>query len=188
MKYLQHIGLNAKKAFENLKNVKHVQILKTLEDYNKLLKKNKKLIIRENIKDIKNVKRKNLVDRLILNDKRIEAIRNSINEIRKFRNPIGRVLKQWKRPNKLNIKKVSTSIGVIGVIYESRPNVTADVASLCLKSGNCAILRGGSEAFFSNKILANLFRKSLIKNGIDKNCLQFIDKKENGKSITFKNE
>ncbi len=178
MKYLQHIGVNAKKAFENLKNVKHVQILKTLEDYNKLLKKNKKLIIRENIKDIKNVKRKNLVDRLILNDKRIEAIRNSINEIRKFRNPIGRVLKQWKRPNKLNIKKVSTSIGVIGVIYESRPNVTADVASLCLKSGNCAILRGGSEAFFSNKILANLFRKSLIKNGIDKNCLQFIDKKE----------
>ena len=178
MKYLQQIGVNAKKAFENLKNVKHVQILKTLEHYNKLLKKNKNLIIRENIKDIKNVKRKNLVDRLILNDKRIEAIRSSINEIKKFPNPIGRVLKQWKRPNKLNIKKVSTSIGVIGVIYESRPNVTADVASLCLKSGNCAILRGGSEAFFSNKILANLFRKSLNKNGIDKNCLQFIDKKE----------
>ena len=178
MKDLQQIGVNAKKAFENLKNVKHVQILKTLEHYNKLLKKNKNLIIRENIKDIKNVKRKNLVDRLILNDKRIEAIRSSINEIKKFPNPIGRVLKQWKRPNKLNIKKVSTSIGVIGVIYESRPNVTADVASLCLKSGNCAILRGGSEAFFSNKILANLFRKSLNKNGIDKNCLQFIDKKE----------
>ena len=101
MKYLQQIGVNAKKAFENLKNVKHVQILKTLEHYNKLLKKNKNLIIRENIKDIKNVKRKNLVDRLILNDKRIEAIRSSINEIKKFPNPIGRVLKQWKRPKNL---------------------------------------------------------------------------------------
>ena len=73
--------------------------------------------------------------------------------------------------------KVSTPIGVIGVIYESRPNVTADVAALCLKSGNCSILRGGSEAFHTNKILANLFRESLRKKRIDKNCLQFIEKK-----------
>ena len=77
----------------------------------------------------------------------------------------------------INIKKVSTAIGVIGVIYESRPNVTADVSALCLKSGNCAILRGGSEAYNSNKILANLFRGSLKINNIDQNCVQFIEDK-----------
>ena len=87
-------------------------------------------------------------------------------------------MEQWRRPNKLKIKKVSTPIGVIGVIYESRPNVTADVAALCFKSRNCCILRGGSEAIRSNKILANLFRNSLSRNNIDKNCVQFIEKKD----------
>ena len=134
--------------------------------------------IKKNLKDVKNVKRKNLVDRLILNDKRIDSIRHSINEISKFKNPLGKVLEKWTRPNKLNIKKVSTPIGVIGVIYESRPNVTADVASLSLKSGNCSILRGGSEAFNSNKLLADLFRHVLQKNNINKNCVQFIDRKD----------
>ena len=118
-----------------------------------------------------------LVDRLTLNDKRIEGIRQSISEIAKFKDPIGQVLEQWQRPNKLKIKKVSTPIGVIGVIYESRPNVTADVAALCLKSGNCSILRGGSEAFNSNKLLANLFRSVLKGNNINQNCVQFIESK-----------
>ena len=177
MSYLEKIGRNAKKAFEDLKNVKHTKIKKVLENYSKILLKNKKSIIRENLKDVKNVKRKHLVDRLILNDKRIEGIRYSINEISKFKDPIGRVLEQWERPNKLKIKKISTPIGVIGVIYESRPNVTADVAALCLKSGNCSILRGGSEAFNSNKLLANLFRNVLKTNNINKNCVQFIESK-----------
>jgi glutamate-5-semialdehyde dehydrogenase len=177
MNYLETIGKNAKKAFEDLKKVKHAKIKKVLENYNKSLLKNKNKIIRENLVDVKNVKRKHLVDRLILNNKRIEGIRYSINEIAKFKDPIGRVLEQWNRPNKLKIKKVSTPIGVIGVIYESRPNVTADVAALCLKSGNCSILRGGSEAFNSNKILANLFRDVLKKNNINKNCVQFIESK-----------
>ena len=177
MIYLKNIGKNAKKAFEDLKNIRHDKIKKVLESYNKSLLINKKKIIRENQKDIKISKRKKLVDRLILNEKRIEGIRHSINEISNFKNPIGRILETWKRPNKLNIKKISTPIGVIGVIYESRPNVTADVAALCLKSGNCSILRGGSEAINSNKILANLFRESLQKNKINKNCVQFIDNK-----------
>ena len=177
MGYLENIGKNSKQAFEDLKNVKHSKIKKVLEDYNKSLLKNKKSIVKENLKDVKNVKRKHLVDRLILNDKRIENIRQSINEIAKFKDPVGQVLEQWQRPNQLKIKKISTPIGVIGVIYESRPNVTADVASLCLKSGNCSILRGGSEAFNSNKILANLFREVLKKNNINKNCVQFIENK-----------
>ena len=177
MIYLETIGNNAKKAFEDLKSVNHNKIKKVLENYNHSLLKNKKKIIKENLKDVKNVQRKHLVDRLILNDERIDSIRHSINQISKFKNPIGRVLEQWQRPNKLNIKKISTPIGVIGVIYESRPNVTADVAALCLKSGNCSILRGGSEAFNSNKFLANLFRESLTKNNINKNCVQFIENK-----------
>ena len=177
MNYLETIGKNAKKAFEDLKLVNHNKIKKVLENYNYSLLRNKKKIIKENYKDVKNVRRKHLVDRLMLNDKRIEGIRYSINQISKFKDPIGQVLEQWQRPNKLKIKKISTPIGVIGVIYESRPNVTADVAALCLKSGNCSILRGGSEAFYSNKLLAKLFSESLAKNNINKNCVQFIENK-----------
>jgi len=178
MSYLENIGKKSKKAFEDLKTIKHDKIKKVLESYNKSLLINKHKIINENKSDIKNVKRNNLIDRLILNEKRIDGIRHSINEIANFKNPIGQVLESWKRPNKLNIKKVATSIGVIGVIYESRPNVTADVAALCLKSGNCSILRGGSEAINSNKILADLFREALQQNKINKNCVQFIENKD----------
>ncbi|MDC0343885.1 glutamate-5-semialdehyde dehydrogenase [Pelagibacteraceae bacterium] len=177
MRYLNQIGVNAKKAFEKLNKVKHTKIKKVLESYNKSILSNKNLIIRENLKDIKNSKRKKFVDRLMLNDNRIEGIRNSINEIVKFKNPLNQTLTEWKRPNGLIIKKVSTPIGVIGVIYESRPNVTADVSALCFKSGNCAILRGGSEAYYSNKILAKIFRDSLQKHNIDKNIIQFIESK-----------
>ncbi len=177
MNYLKKIGINARKAFEELKTIKHNKIKLVLKNYSTAILKNKKKIIQENLKDVKNVKRRHLIDRLILNDRRIDGIRHSINEIAKFKNPIGRVLEKWQRPNKLKIKKISTPIGVIGVIYESRPNVTADVAALCLKSGNCSILRGGSESYNSNKLLANLFRDSLGRNNIDKNCVQFIEKK-----------
>ena len=92
MSYLESIGKNAKKAFEDLKSVKHKKIKKVLENYNQSLRKNSNKIIRENLKDVRNVKRKHLVDRLILNKKRIEGIRHSINEIAKFKDPIGRIL------------------------------------------------------------------------------------------------
>jgi len=174
MKKLKQIGLNAKKSFLQLNHLDAKKINKVLLNYNQLLLENKKQILQENSKDVRNMKRKHLVDRLILDEKKMESIRNSVNEIIKFKNPLNKVLEDWKRPNGLRIKKVTTPIGVIGIIYESRPNVTADVSALCLKSGNCAILRGGSEAFNSNKILADLFRESLNKNKIDKNCVQFI--------------
>jgi glutamate-5-semialdehyde dehydrogenase len=177
MKKLKQIGVNAKKALTVLNNVDGGKINKVLLNYSQLLLKNKKQILQENIKDVKNVKREHLIDRLILNDKKIESIRNSVNQILKFKNPLQNVLEEWKRPNGLKIKRVTTSIGVLGVIYESRPNVTADVSALCLKSGNCGILRGGSEAYNSNNILANLFRESLKKNNIDQNCIQFIQDK-----------
>ena len=178
MKYLDKIGLSSKIASKKLKSVNHITIKKVLNNYNNSILKNKRKIIKENLNDVKNSKRKNLIDRLILDDKKIDGIRHAINEIYKFKDPIGLILDKWKRPSGINIKKVSTPIGVIGVIYESRPNVTADVAALCLKSRNCCILRGGSEAFNTNKILANLFRDSLHKNKLDKNCVQFIEKKD----------
>ena len=177
MRYLEKIGKNSRKAFEELKFVKDNKIKKVLNDYNRDLLINQKNIIKENQKDIKSIKREHLIDRLVLDEKRIKIIRDSIDEISKFKSPIGRVLERWKRPNKLEIKKVATPIGVIGIIYESRPNVTADVAALSLKSGNCSILRGGSEAFNSNRILANIFRNVLQKNKVNKNCIQFIEKK-----------
>jgi glutamate-5-semialdehyde dehydrogenase len=177
MKKLKIIGLNARKAFQQINDLNPKIINKVLNNYNQFLLGNKRQILRENLKDVKSSTRKHLIDRLMLNEKRIEGIRSSINEIIKFKNPLNRNIEEWKRPNGLRIKKITTPIGVIGIIYESRPNVTADVSALSFKSGNCVILRGGSEAFNSNNILANLFRESLSKNRIDKNCVQFIDDK-----------
>ena len=178
-KYLNNLGNRAKIAFKNKINSKLKN--KVLTDYYKLIIKNKNKIISENKKDIKFAEKRklkeNLIKRLSLNNEKINSIINSIKTIVNFKDPIDQNLETWARPNKLKIKKVTIPIGVIGIIYESRPNVTADVSTLCFKSGNCVILRGGSEAYFSNKILANLFRQSLEKNKIDKNFVQFIDNK-----------
>ena len=177
---LINIGKKSKKAFSNQINSKKKD--KILKDYYRLIEKNKKLILNENKKDIKNaIKKKvkdNLIQRLILDGKKISDIVNSIKKIIKLKDPTNIVLEKWKRPNGLNISKVSIPIGVIGIIYESRPNVTSDVASLCFKSGNPVILKGGSEAFYSNLILSRLFRKSLKKNKVDENFIQFIDIKK----------
>ena len=178
MNYLKKIGLNSKKASKNLSNCNPKKINSVLKEFSKLLQSNKNQIIRQNKKDLKKAKRKNLIDRLMLNEERINSMIFTINQIIKLKNPIGKVLEKWKRPNGLIIKKVSTPIGVVSVIYESRPNVTADVSAICLKSGNAVILRGGSDAFFSNKILVKLFKLALAKYNFDKNCIQFIEKKD----------
>ena len=163
--YMDLIGKNARKASLGKINTKIKN--KVLKKYILLIDKEKNLILKENAKDIKfSFKKKlknNLIDRLVLNHKKLNIIKNSIKKIIKLKDPIDNTLEKWKRPNGLKIKKVTIPIGVIGVIYESRPNVTADVSTLCFKSGNCVILRGGSEAYFSNKILVNLFKKSLQK-------------------------
>ncbi len=179
-KLLTDIGKKSKKAInKRLSTKKKDEVLK---DYRLLILKNKKLIINENKKDIKNAYKKgiknNLIQRLILNDKKIIAITNSIKKIISLRDPTNVILEKWKRPNGLVISKVSIPIGVIGVIYESRPNVTADVASLCFKSGNAVILKGGSEAYYSNLILTKFFRKSLKKNNVDENFVQFLKLKK----------
>ena len=183
---LTKIGKKSKEAFiDKLSSKKKDKVLK---DYYNLIDKNRKLIINENKKDIKNAYKKkiknNLIERLILDNKKISNIISSIKKIIKLKDPTNIVLDSWKRPNGLSISKVSIPIGVIGVIYESRPNVTSDVASLCFKSGNAAILKGGSEAFYSNLILSKLFRKSLRKNNINENFVQFI-KIKNRKVVDY---
>ena len=134
----------------------------------------KKIYLTQSPKKIKD----SMINRLKLNSKKISQIRSSIDKIVKFKDPTGKTLSSWKRPNGLVIKKVSIPIGVIGIIYESRPNVTSDVSALCFKSGNVVILRGGSEAFHSNKILAKLFRKALKKKKCNENCVQFVQSKK----------
>ena len=174
------IGQNARKA--SLKKINTKIKNKILKRYASLLDKEKNSIIIENTKDIKFALKKglksNLIDRLTINHKKLNNIKNSIIKIIKLKDPVDNTLEQWNRPNGLKIKRVSTPIGVIGVIYESRPNVTSDVASLCFKSGNAIILKGGSEAINTNKILAKLFRKALKENKVNKNFIQFIDSKD----------
>jgi len=177
---LVKIGKQSKKAF--LSQIHSDKKNKVLKDYCSLIQKNKKIIIKENQKDIRNAHKKklknNLIERLVLSEKKISNIIDSIKKIIKLKDPTNLILEKWKRPNGLKILRVSVPIGVIGVIYESRPNVTSDVASLCFKSGNSVILKGGSEAFYSNLILSKLFRKSLKKNGVNENFVQFVNIKK----------
>jgi len=185
-KNLINIGIKAKKASKIKINSKNKN--KVLKKFLNLINKNKKKILNENKKDIKfaikNNLPENLIDRLTLNQKKLEEMQASIQKIIKLGDPINKVIDKWKRPNGLIIKRVSTSIGVIGIIYESRPNVTSDVSSLCFKSGNVIILRGGSEAYNSNMIIAKLFRDALKINNIDENYVQII-KNKNRKSVDY---
>ena len=176
-RYFEIIGKKSKKAFEN--KVKNELKNKVLNRYALSIQKYKKSIFSQNKKDISYAKKirlkDNFISRLKLDPKKLRAIVSSIKSISKLKDPTDRILDQWKRPNGLKIKKVSVPIGVIGVIYESRPNVTSDVSCLCFKSGNSVILKGGSEAYFTNKILSNLFRRSLKFYKIDPNFVQFVD-------------
>ena len=179
-KFMNLIGIKARKASEIKINTKIKN--KVLNNYALLLDKEKQSILRQNKKDVKFAKNKglkeNLINRLLVDEIKLKGIRNSIQKISKLKDPVNIILEKWSRPNGLNIKRVSIPIGVIGVIYESRPNVTSDVASLCFKSGNAVILKGGSEAINTNRILAKLFRQALINNKVDENFIQFIDSKE----------
>jgi glutamate-5-semialdehyde dehydrogenase len=177
--YLNSLGKKSQVAFNNMIDTKTKN--KVLDKFAFLIEKEKKLITKENIKDInlavKKKLKENLINRLLLNSFKLKGIQSAIRNISKLKDPIDVTLQKWRRPNGLIIKKISMPIGVIGVIYESRPNVTSDVSSLSFKSGNAVILRGGSEAFNTNKILANLFRAALKENKVDPNYVQFINKR-----------
>ena len=180
--YMKQIGQKSKLASLNLSNLDLNKKNSVLRKFKQYLKINERLILAANKKDVSRAKSNkitnSMIDRLRLDSKKIKQIRSSIDKIIKFKDPVGKILSSWKRPNGLIIKKISIPIGVIGVIYESRPNVTSDVSALCFKSGNVVILRGGSEAYYSNKILAKLFRKALKSKKCDENCVQFVESKK----------
>ncbi len=145
----------------------------------KALKKRSKELMRENSKDIAFAKKKglskSLIDRLALNHKRISEMSQGLIEVAALPDPVGEVTRMWKRPNGMTVGRMRVPIGVIGIIYESRPNVTADATSLCLKAGNAVILRGGSEAINSNKAIVRILRDIARTEGIDKGAITFID-------------
>jgi glutamate-5-semialdehyde dehydrogenase len=174
------IGRKAKKA--SLKKINTKTKNKVLKKYALLLDKEQNSILKANAKDLKLALKKglknNLIDRLSIDQIKLNNIKNSINKIIKLKDPVDNVLEKWSRPNGLKINKVSIPIGVIGVIYESRPNVTSDIASLCFKSGNAVILKGGSEAINTNKILAKLFRKALKENKVNEDFIQFVESRD----------
>ena len=180
IKKLKKIGTNAKKAAEIHINNKTKN--KVLNEFAFLLDKNRSKIISENKKDVlralKIGLKKNLIKRLELDGNGIDQIISTVKKISKLKDPVNNTLSKWKVPNGLKIKRVTIPIGVIGVIYESRPNVTSDISCLCFKSGNSVILKGGSEAYFSNLIISELFRNSLKKYKVDKNYIQFIKMRE----------
>ena len=142
------------------------------------LEKETKTIIKENKKDIKYAKSNNigeaLIDRLLLNETRINSMAKALREIATLKNPVGRILEGWELPNGLKVEKTAVPIGVIGIIYESRPNVTSDAAALCFKSGNASILKGGKEAENSNKIIAKVLQDVLKKNNLPKEIISLL--------------
>ncbi len=175
---LKQLGINAKKAASVLTDISTKQKNDALLLISKALVDNADEIIVKNNIDIENGKEAGLsdglLDRLMLNDERIKGIADGCVQVARLDDPCGKLLEETVRPNGLKIQKVSCPIGVIGIIYEARPNVTADAASLCLKSGNAVILRGGKEAIESNKAIAEIMREAVEKSGLPKNSIQLV--------------
>ena len=162
----------AKKVIANLSEKIKNSVLREMADS---LENQKEIIKSANSIDMKNGKENNLssalMDRLFLDDDRIGGMANALRQIAGQKNPVGRILDGWITEDGLNIQKISVPIGVIGIIYESRPNVTSDTAGLCFKSGNVCLLKGGKEAINSNEIIAKILQEVLEKNNLPKNII-----------------
>ena len=180
MSYTEELGKRAKAAETAAAVASTSQKDSALAEISKALLENKELIIAENAKDIAAAKANGMTeakqDRLKLDEKRIEGIAKGVNELIALKDPIGEVIGGGSRPNGLQIIKTRVPLGVIGIIFESRPNVTVDAAALCLKAGNVVILKGGKEAINSNICLGNIMRKAVEKAGLPADIIQVVDK------------
>ncbi len=175
---IDSIALESRKAALTLQSVTAQKITETLQIMAKLLEIEADNLKIENRKDLDTAKEKGLssamIDRLTLSDKTIKAMINGLNEVAQLKSPIGAHFDERTRPNGIRIYKMRVPIGVVGIIYESRPNVTIDAAAICLKSHNAVILRGGSEAIHSNMALASLFSKAIMQAGLPEKAVQII--------------
>lgn len=173
------IATNSKQASLKLANLSSKVKDEALLSMANALEEQVNLIMEENKKDLDYAKEKGLssalVDRLLLNERRIKAMITGLRDIASLPDPVGEIISMKKRPNGLQVGKVRVPLGVIGIIYEARPNVTADAAGLCLKSGNAVILRGGTEAINSNKIIAKILNDAAVSAGIPKNSISLIE-------------
>lgn len=177
-KYMDDMGVAVRKAATGFSTIESKTKDRLIADIGKHLNHNREQILKSNEIDIKHAKDRELnaasIDRLLLDNDRIDSMIQSIEEVVKLPDPIGEKIEEWTRPNGLNIAKVSVPLGVIGIIYESRPNVTSDAAALCLKSGNAVILRGGSESIETNKSIHDSISLALAENNIDLNTVQLV--------------
>ena len=175
---MKKIGKEARSAQKHLAiapaDIKNRALLESAQ----ALRQNQSLIISENFKDITFGKQKGLsgamLDRLMLDKDRIEAMAKGLEEVAALKDPVGAITDQWKRPNGLHIERWRVPLGVIGVIYESRPNVTADAGALCLKAGNAAILRGGSESFHTSTAILDSLQTGLTQANLPKTSIQHV--------------
>lgn len=178
-KYLINKAKLAKDASRTLSFMNTKTKNQALLNMAKGLEKNQNHIMEANKLDMNEGREKGLskalLDRLLLNESRIQNMANGLIQVANLPDPVGETIKMWKRPNELKIGQVRVPIGVIGIIYESRPNVTADASALCLKSGNSVILRGGSEAINSNIAIADVLIDAGIKSGLPEGFLEIID-------------
>ncbi len=177
-KNVEQMALRAKKASYLLQSVPQKKISAALLNMAGLLESKRSLLQKENRRDVEEAAKKRLssamIDRLTLSDKAISDMISALREVASLTSPVGAEYDHRVRPNGLSICKVRVPIGVVGIIYESRPNVTVDAAAICLKSQNAVILRGGSEAFRSNIALAELFRKAITKAGLPPDSVQIV--------------
>lgn len=175
---IRDMGQKARAAAFELSQAPDATINAVLSDLEALLLSSEDDLMKANLADIDHAVSKDLpsamIDRLTLSHDRIKNMADSVAVIRSLENPAGKVLEEWTRPNGLTMQKVAVPIGVLGMIYESRPNVTIDAAALCLKSRNAVILRGGSESFESSKALHALVAQALKKNGLPESCVQMV--------------
>jgi glutamate-5-semialdehyde dehydrogenase len=187
-KLVQNMVKEAKTASRILARASTQTKNKALEKMASNLRSKTAAIIRENKKDIKAARAANLskamIDRLSLNKRRIEEMAVSINAVARLKDPCGVIDKMWKRPNRLIIGKMRIPIGLIGIIYESRPNVTSDCAALCIKSGNAVILKGGKESINSNLAIYKVLRDALKESGLPVECIS-MPKSVDRKVVTY---
>ena len=178
-KYVLEKAKSAKEASRRMTTIGTKVKNQGLEAMADALIDNMDFILSANRRDIENGKEKGLsqymLDRLLLNEKRINEMADGLRTVASLRDPIGEAVKMWKTENNLQIGQIRVPLGVIGMIYESRPNVTVDAAALCIKAGNSVILRGGSEAINSNTALAEVIKKAALDNGLPKGCIEFIE-------------
>jgi glutamate-5-semialdehyde dehydrogenase len=172
------LGLRAKSAAVALRNATTEAKNRALVDAARLIRAERLAILGANAKDIAAAKSAGmsaaLQDRLLLDGARIEAMAKGLDDIAALPDPVGVKIDEWRRPNGLLISRVRVPIGIIGVIYEARPNVTADAGALCIKSGNVVVLRGGSDSFHSSHCIVELLRRALTSSGLPEDCVQLV--------------